>query len=80
MLHLRTMIMKLLISLLESIFSLTLESHLFLDWKFLSLSNYTPRYVHATLQFLDSTGDNSIEWWMLFILFIISTILVSMTT
>ena len=44
--------MKLLISLLDSKFVLTHESYISLDWKFQSSPTYTPRFSHATLQFL----------------------------
>ena len=68
------MIMGLLISLLDSKFVLTHESHISLDWKFQSLLTYTPSFVHATLQFLGSTCDSRIEWPMLSILVLFSTI------
>jgi hypothetical protein len=41
---------------------------------------YAPRFAHAIFQFLGSKGDNIIEWNVLFILVIISTILMLMTT
>ena len=53
--------MKLFISLLDSKFSLTLESHISLDWKFQSLPTYTLRFAHATLQFLGFKGDGNLE-------------------
>ena len=69
--------MKSLISLLDFKFVLTLESHISLDWKFQFMLTYTSKF--ATLQFLGSGGDSSLEWWMFFILVIILTILVLMT-
>jgi hypothetical protein len=41
---------------------------------------YTPRFAHATLQFLGSGGDNILEWRMFFIPVEFSTILMLMTT
>ena len=74
--------MKLVDSLLDSKFVLTLEFHDSLDWKLQSLPNYTPRHAHATLQFLASIprGDSSLKRRMHLILVIISTITVLMTT
>jgi hypothetical protein len=72
--------MKLLISLFDSKFVLTLEFHISSDWNFQSLPSYTPTFAHATLQFLGSGGDGNLEWRMLFILVIISTISMLMTT
>jgi hypothetical protein len=73
-------ITKLLISLLELKFVLTPKSHISLYWKFQCLPSYTPRFAHVTLQFLGFGKDNGIEWQMLFISTMFSTILVLMTT
>ena len=59
---------------------LTPESHNSLDWKFQFSATYIPRFAHATLQLLGSGGDNTLEWWMLFISVVISTISMFMTT
>jgi hypothetical protein len=72
--------MKLLISLVDLKFVLTLESHISLDWNFQSLPTYTLRFAHATLQFLGYGGNINLEWRILFILVIISTIPVLMTS
>ena len=72
--------MKLLITLLDLKRVFIREPHISLDWNLHSLLTYTPRFAHATLQFIGSRGVNSLEWWMLFISVINSTILVSMVT
>jgi len=53
---------------------LTPKSHNSLDWKFQFLPTYTPTFAHATLQLLGSGGNNTLEWRMLFISVVISTI------
>ena len=45
--------------------SLTPKSHIYLDWNLESLPTYTPKFARATLQFLGSGGDGSLEWHML---------------
>ena len=72
--------MKLLISHLDWKYSPPHESHVSLDWKLQSSLTYTPRFAHVKLQFLGLRGDDSLEWWMLFILVTSSTILMLMTT
>ena len=57
--NLQTVILKWLISLLDLKLVLTLESHIFFDWKFKSSPTYTPRFAHATPQFqLNHFGYN----------------------
>ena len=80
MMNLQTRIMKLLISLVDLEFVLTVESHISLDWNFQSSPTYTPRFAHATLQFLVSGGNINLEWRILFISIIILTVLVYMTS
>ena len=75
MLDLQIRILKLLISLLNSKFILTLEYHISLDWKFLSSLIYTLGFSQATLQFFGSKVDSGFECRMIFISIIVSTIL-----
>ena len=80
MLYLQTRIMKLLISFLDLKFVHTPQCHISMDWKLHSLPTYALKFAHATLQFLGSRGDGSLEWWMHFISIIILTISVLMAT
>jgi hypothetical protein len=76
LLDLCIIIMKLLISFLDSKLVLALESHISFRLEIQSprqLIN-TPRLDHATLQFLGAGGDDSLEWQMFVILDIIPTI------
>ena len=72
--------MKLLIYSLDSKFVLAPKSNICLHWKYLFSPTYTHGFSRATLQFLGCGCDNNLEWWMLFILVITSTILVLVTT
>ena len=45
-------------------FVLKPKSHSSLVWKFWSSPTHTPKVTHATVQFLGSGGDYSLEWWM----------------
>jgi len=69
-LELHTSNMKSLVSLLDLEFVLTPESPISLDWYIQFMSTYTSKFAHATLQFLGSRGDGSLEWRMFFIVVI----------